>query len=91
MKIKYLKLKNWLLVALGGLLGVNLVGCDKGLIPAAEYGCPMSNYRVKGVVTDQNGNPIEGILVAQTGRTDADGNYSVDIQGAFPGENLNVS
>lgn len=36
MKIKYLKLKQWLLVSLGSLLGVSVASCT----PACEYGTP---------------------------------------------------
>ena len=37
MKIKYLKVKNWLLLSLASLLGIN-TGCTK------EYGCPEDEY-----------------------------------------------
>ena len=39
MKIKYLKLKNWLLVTLGGLPGLP-VGCTLPM----EYGSPEATY-----------------------------------------------
>lgn len=38
MKIKYLKVKNWLLVSLASLLGIS-TSCAK------EYGCPEEEYR----------------------------------------------
>lgn len=96
MKIKYLKLKNWLLVSLGGLLGLQ-VGCDKVPISpaAAEYGCPEGRYHVMGTVVDENGAPIAGIGVGrlylrhEDGKpvyesldtTDADGRYNVRVFG----------
>ena len=62
MKIKYLKLKNWLYVALGGMLGINL-SCDKTPPLACEYGVPEATYTVKGKVTDSNQHPVAGIEV----------------------------
>ena len=58
MKIRYLKLKNWLIAAMSGLLGLNL-GCDKFFVE--EYGCPEATYHLKGTVTNEDGQPIEGI------------------------------
>lgn len=58
MKIKYLKAKHWLLMSLGGLLGITL-GCEQ----PDMYGCPCTIFRVKGVVVNEDGNPIEGIGV----------------------------
>ena len=102
MKIKYLTLKNWLLAALGGLLGVNLAGCDKIPFPGAcEYGCPEATYHVKGTVTNTEGQPIEGIGVGKRylyndensepvysyfDTTDAEGRYSINNYCSFPGE-----
>ena len=65
MKIKYLKLKNWLLVTLGGLLGINLVGCEKIFNTACEYGTPEATYHVLGTVTNADGQPIPGIGVGR--------------------------
>ena len=103
MKIKYLKLKNWLLVSLGGLLGVSLSGCDDNPI-ACEYGCPEGFYSVKGTVTDSKGNPVSGIGVGQVytesggvvlpdmrfqDTTDADGRYAVGFY-ALPDDRVEV-
>ena len=63
MKIKYLRLKNWLLVSLGSLLGIQ-VGCSK--ISTEEYGCPERYYRAKGTVVNEEGDPIPGIGVQKT-------------------------
>lgn len=94
MKIKYLKLKSWLIVALGGLVGINF-SCDKHGFwdddaPNA-YGCPTMNfyhYNVNGTVTNEQGQPIAGIGVRLAedeeygywyrDTTDADGRYSLN-------------
>lgn len=104
MKIKYLKLKNWLLVSLGALLGINLAGCDEEW-GTEEYGCPQGTYRVKGTVTDVNGTPLAGIGVGQVytesggvvlpdmrflDTTDADGRYQVGFM-AFPDDRVEVN
>ena len=60
MKIKYLKLKNRLLVSLAGLLGLQL-GCGKE--PKDMYGCPCIGYNVKGSVVNEERQPIPGIGV----------------------------
>ena len=66
-----------------GLLSTLLVllgfsSCDK--IGALEYGSPYVDFQVKGQVTDENGNPIEGICVTLEASpdvlyTDADGRF----------------
>ena len=90
MKIKYLKLKHWLLVTLGGLLGISMTGCTI----ECEYGCPEGTYHVKGTVTNSKGAPVAGIGVGQVytvadgtvmpdmrfqDTTDADGRFDVDF------------
>lgn len=101
MKIKYLKLKSWLLVSLGGLLGIN-VGCNMSM----EYGTPEAHYQVKGTVANEQGEPIEGIGVGEVRRwieeagevqfcgykdtTDAEGRYKVDFDRAFPRQPLSL-
>ena len=67
MKIKYLKTKHWLLMSLGGLLGITL-GCEQ----PDMYGCPCTIFRVKGVVVNEDGNPIEGIGVGSQAMTQTD-------------------
>ena len=101
MKIKYLKLKSWLLVSLGGLLGIN-VGCNMSM----EYGTPEAHYQVKGTVANEQGDPIEGIGVGEVRRwveeagevqfcgykdtTDAEGRYKVDFDRVFPRQPLSL-
>lgn len=89
MKIKYLKLKNWFLVSLAGLMGVNMSSC--GL----EYGCPEAEYTVKGKVTNPSGEPIPGIKV--TGNwdndiTSASGDYilSARVVPLYPEETIQI-
>ena len=77
MKIKYLKLKNWLYVALGGMLGINL-SCDKTPPIACEYGAPEATYTVKGQVTNQNQEPISGIRVKMNFSAE---NFNDDVWG----------
>ena len=86
MKIKYLKLKNWLYTALAGLLGLNFSGCTKYFESVEEYGCPSADFHVKGTVTDPDGNPIPGIQTGMNGAhrtTDTNGNYDLHV-GGFP-------
>lgn len=105
MKIKYLKLKNWLLVTIGGLLGINLVGCEKIFNTACEYGTPEATYHVVGTVTNADGQPIPGIGVDRYNpwneeadtlmsaryrdTTDANGRYGITYN-MFPGECINI-
>ena len=51
---------TWLLGSVLTLLGFSgaMVSCRK------EYGCPTTDYKLVGNVTDKKGKPIEGIRVA---------------------------
>ena len=96
MKIKYLKVKNWLLLSLASLLGIS-TGCSTGC-GGEEYGCPEADYRVKGTVVDEQGAPVEGIGVMKryeahenrvtqysyADTTDAEGRFDVK-QSSSPG------
>lgn len=88
MKIKYLKLKNWLLATLAPIFGIT-VSCDNPVMnAAAEYGCPSATYQVKGCVTDEENNPLEGItvdMVYATTKTDSEGKYLIQ-NNVFPDE-----
>ena len=98
MKIKYLKVKNWLLLSLASLLGINISCTMK-----EEYGCPEADYRVKGTVVDEQGAPVEGIGVMKryethvnrvtqysyADTTDAEGRFDVK-QSNSPGYSLAV-
>jgi len=79
MKIRFLKLKNWLLVTLMGVLG--FFGCKSVKEPAIEperekpptprmrndirvmYGVPTMNYMVHGQVHNENGEPLGNISI----------------------------
>ncbi|MBP5527426.1 MAG: radical SAM-associated putative lipoprotein [Bacteroidales bacterium] len=79
MKIKFLKLKNWLLITLMGALGMSGCHCHKKLAepePEAEpvemkdrgemrlmYGVPTMEFQIRGQVHDPDGNPVGGIRV----------------------------
>ncbi len=91
MKIKYLKLKNWLLVSLAGLLGLQ-VGCEKAQFEE-EYGCPVSTYRVTGTVVDDSGDPVAGIGFGCWNLYENDDQYvyyydTTDIDGRFVCEHI---
>lgn len=91
MKTKYLKVKNWLYTAIGGILGLNLSGCNGSSPfgidePVCEYGTPVATYQVKGRVTDMNDNPIKNITVEMnysSTKTMSDGTYEI-MSEAFP-------
>lgn len=76
MKKRTFSLKNWLLAAATGLLGIN-VGCHSF---AAMYGTPWAEFEVKGRVTNQHGEPIQGISVSaytDTVTSNAAGRYDL--------------
>lgn len=78
MKVKYLKLKNWLLVTVMGALGLSSCHCHKQLekteepeAPAVKdrgemklmYGVPTMNFMIRGQVKDAQGKPVKDIRV----------------------------
>lgn len=78
MKVKFLKLKNWLLVSLMGALGLSACHCHKQLAAPEEeetpvvkereemrlmYGVPTMNYMIRGQVKDADGRPVQDIRV----------------------------
>ena len=78
MKVKFLKLKNWLLVTVMGAMGLSSCHCHKQIAepekepePAVRdrgemrlmYGVPTMNYQIRGQVKDANGNPVKDIRV----------------------------
>ncbi len=79
MKIKFLKLKNWLLVTLMGALGLTACHSHKKLADPEEepepvelrgrgdvmlmYGVPTMNYMIRGQVRDADGKPVQGIRI----------------------------
>ena len=79
MKIKFLKLKNWLLLTLMGTLGVGACHSSKEVAQAQEpepenqsrprsemalmYGVPTMDYVVKGKVLNTDGKPVKGLQI----------------------------
>ena len=79
MKIKFLKLKNWLLLSLMGTLGIGACHSSKDVAQAPEpepenqprprsemalmYGVPTMDYVVKGKVLNTDGKPVKGLQV----------------------------
>lgn len=82
MKIKYLKLKNWLLLSLGTLLGLQM-GCGKDHNEepiSGMYGCPEGTYHVMGTVVNEEGEPVAGINVSHLDTTGVDGHYEIRLK-----------
>lgn len=78
MRIKYLKLKNWLLVTVMGALGLSACHCHKEVAksepegtpemkPREEirlmYGVPTMDFHIRGQVWDADGRPVKDIRV----------------------------
>lgn len=78
MKVKFLKLKNWLLVTVMGALGLSACHCHKEVAtsepeetpevkPREEirlmYGVPTMNFMIRGQVKDADGSPVKDIRV----------------------------
>ena len=61
MKAKLSNATQWILTAIISLLGFS--GCSKEEEMLCMYGTPTADYKAEGVVTDEDGNPIEGIKV----------------------------
>ena len=92
MKDLIVRISAWLLCLIG--FGSS-VACSPGMV-ADEYGSPYASYEVKGKVTDQQGEPIQGIQVTcdamyiQPVYTESDGSYALHGDG-FPREKIQVS
>lgn len=78
MKIKYLRLKNWLLVTVMGMFGLSSCHCHKEAAKTEEpkapamqpreeirlmYGVPTMNFMIRGQVKDADGRPVKDIRV----------------------------
>ncbi len=76
MKNIFLKLCRWAL----GILGLAAVDSCGGLLGKEEYGCPYSDYEIKGKVVDKNtGKPLPQIEVeAFTSHKGPDGQIVLD-------------
>ena len=85
MKIRYLKLKNWLIMTAMGLFGLSachntkvvaqqpIAEPEKPIVQRPEiavmYGVPTMDFVVKGQVRDTQGKPVEGIQVILVNQT----------------------
>ena len=96
MKVKFLKLKNWLLVSLMGALGFSACHSHKQLaVPEEEeapvvkereemrlmYGVPTMNFMIRGQVKDADGRPVQDIRVNMLER-----NMQTTPEGALVGD-----
>ena len=98
MRVRFNRWYNAVLSVLLGLLGFE--ACDPvdeyGASPV-EYGTPFAHYEVKGQVTDEAGNPIQGIQISaisgvfdsqlyQTVTSDETGHYTLSERQLFVGD-----
>lgn len=77
MKVRFLKLKSWLLMSVMGALGLSGCHSHKQLAEPEEtqptvkerqeirlmYGVPTMNYRISGKVMDAQGKPVKDVRV----------------------------
>lgn len=79
-------MKEKLLMAAASLLGF-ATACDQNKRMVDMYGSPYIDYKVKGKVTDKEGNPIPGIVVsgysAKPATSGSDGAYELTGE-SFP-------
>lgn len=64
MKTKLQRLTHYLIATLLGLLGFSACSDEEENDMVVEYGVPSADYIIKGSVTDEADNPIEGIVIA---------------------------
>ena len=97
MKIKFLKLKNWMLITVMGALGLSGCHCHKKIAepevdPEAPvvrdrgemrlmYGVPTMEYQIRGQVKNAKGRPVKDIRVNMLER-----NMSTTADGAVEGD-----
>ena len=79
------KLIRLLCVLVIGLLGFS--SCEEH---SDEYGTPITNFRYWGIVTDEAGNPIEGINVIMSGNILGMPNVKLKTE-SYDGEKYNFS
>ena len=79
MKNFFVKLAKMLCVAVLGVLGFSACS-DDPTGGAVAYGSPTADYKYMGTVTDEAGNPIEGINVVLSGIVNATGNASLTLK-----------
>ena len=103
MKVRFNRWYNAVLTALLSMLGYGCSALEDPLDmygAPVEYGCPHADYVVKGTVTDEAGNPIQGIKVTvpngstsahhsepyQSTLSNADGSFKLDEFSSMSGD-----
>ena len=91
MKLNF-KLINWLCATIISLLGFSACKAEKEIL--YEYGSPYADYKYMGTITDEDGNPIQGIKATLIGSSNlVSGNeiavFTTDKDGKFESEYYN--
>lgn len=91
MKLNF-KLINWLCATIISLLGFSACKAEKEIL--YEYGSPYADYKYMGTITDEEGNPIQGIKATLIGSSNlVSGNeiavFTTDKDGKFESEYYN--
>ena len=79
MKNFFVKLTKMLSVAVLGVMGFSACS-DDPRSGAVAYGTPTADYKYLGSVTDEAGNPIEGINVVMSGVINATAHSSLTLK-----------
>lgn len=81
MKVRFNRWYNAVLTALLTMLGYGCSSTDENRdVDVEEYGCPYADYVVQGSVTDEAGNPIQGINVKAPYGSDLDSQFNQIVQ-----------
>ena len=86
MKLKIAKTYNRFIAFLLWLLGIGSTAALNGCIGGYEYGSPHADFKINGMVTNQDNEKIPGIKVKvdyDSTYTDSDGKYNISVE-AFP-------
>ena len=73
-----------------GVSVIGMLGCSSCEEHSDEYGTPITYFRYWGTVTDEAGNPIEGINVIMSGRILGMPNVQLKTE-SYDGEKSNFS
>jgi putative lipoprotein (rSAM/lipoprotein system) len=83
MKVRFNRWYNAVLTALLTMLGYGCSSTEENMDmygTIVEYGCPYADYVVKGSVTDEVGNPIQGIKITAPNGSDLDSQFNQIVQ-----------
>ena len=90
---RIMRLYTAVCAAVLGALGFTACGWQADMygVPVPDYGVPTATFRVRGVVTDEENNPMEGIRVAVSDREgwDSDTVYT-SADGEFETRDMSV-